>query len=126
VTTRRQIDEAIGRARWQSLVTDARAAWLIIAFVLLLFGLTTYLIAAPSHLVGVAHGVVIGAHQPQSETGRCQLTVSVSLEDGSVAAVSLPRGMPVLIGRRIEVQVYQRDWPPHGMSYRFVRYEDAD
>ena len=119
---REVIDKALWRAGRESLFADVRKGWWIVGALIALLSAYAYWSTSPRHVIRHVYGVADGAHQPQSETGRDRMQVSVRLDDGVPIAVALPRNEVYEAGARVEVEVTRRDWPPHSLTYRFVRY----
>src|SRR5262245_48437107 len=88
---RAAIDEALRRDRRARLIADVRKSWWIVAALAIFLAAFTYWTSSPRQIVGVVSGVAVGAHQPQSETGRRRIQVSVELDEGGVVSVALPR-----------------------------------
>ncbi len=69
-------------------------------------------------------GTIVGAHQRQREDGQGALHATVTLENGQLVDVVLPRGVPILRDREVVLAVRGRDWLPERRWYRFKSYAD--
>lgn len=122
--SRQEIEQAFRSARWQEFLFDLKRSWGVWALVVtLVFGLGYYSVT-PQTVVEIARGTAIGAHQPASEDNSALMRIAVRIDSNRTVNVSVPRGTPYLAGSQVEIEVIRRDWPPHAITYRFVRYAE--
>lgn len=122
---RQEIERAFRSARWRDLVLDLKRSWGMWALVVTLVAGLGYYNATPRTVVEIAHGTAIGAHQPASEDNSALMRIAVRIDSNRIVNVSVPRATPYLVGRRVEIGVIRRDWPPYAVTYRFVRYVEG-
>jgi hypothetical protein len=122
----KRIRASIARVARAALVRDIKGAWWMLAALSLLLALGTYYSASPRHVIAHRHGVIVGAHEPQSEEGDAELELNVLLDTGQTVSVALWPPRPYRARARVEVAVIRRDWPPHSLTYRFLGYVESD
>ncbi len=120
--SRQQIEQAFRRVRWQDFLFDLKRSWgvwVLVVTLVLGFG---YYTVTPRTVVETVHGTAIGAHLPASEDNSALMRIAVRIDSNRTVNVPVPRATPYLAGSKIEIEVIRRDWPPHAITYRFVRY----
>jgi hypothetical protein len=122
--SRREIEQAFRRVRWQEFLLDLRHSWAAWGLVVAAMGWFAYYSVTPQTVVEVVHGTAIGAHQPASEDNSARMRIAVQLDANRIVTVPLPRGVPYREGSQVEVEVIRGDWPPHSVTYRFAGYSE--
>lgn len=122
--SRQEIEQAFRRVRWQEFLFDLKRSWGVWALIVtLVFGFGYYSVT-PRTVVETVRGTAIGAHLPASEDNSALMRIAVRIDSNRTVNVRVPRGTPYLAGSQIEIEVIRRDWPPHAITYRFVRYSE--
>jgi len=120
-----EVQRPFRRERWAVFVSDMRRSWVVWILICVVLLATTYYVASPIRLVETVRGVAVGAHLPPSEDNRKLMRLSVRLDSGATVGVRVPRGTLYRVGMEVEMEVLRREWPPHVVTHRFVRYVEA-
>ena len=118
----REIERAFRRARWEDFALDLKRSWAGWALVITSISGLGYYSVTPQTVVAITQGRAVGAHRPASEDDSARMRIAVHLDTGHTVNVSVPRGTLYIAGSQVEVEVIRRDWWPHAVTYRFVRY----